>query len=238
MRRLSLLLFCLMSVPGVLAAQVTTGRDVKYVRDAAEYATLTRQVYRQALVAARRGRDSVGKAPWGVVLDVDESTLDNSVYELERLAYDLPFDNPSWTAWVERREAGMVPGVRDFVDGVRALGGKVAYVTNRDDITREATRDNLETFGLFKADDLLCLKRDSADTKAGRRAQIARGEGACAWPGKQVKVLVYMGDAMGDFPAEGEPLPDAGRDEAFGSRFFLLPNPIYGGWVRKVTRKR
>jgi 5'-nucleotidase (lipoprotein e(P4) family) len=237
MRRLPLLLGLLL-VPMALPAQdVTTGRDVKYIRDAAEYATLTRQVFRQALAAVRRGRDSVGKAAWGVVLDVDETTLDNSVYELERLAYDLPFDNPSWTAWVERREAGMVPGVRAFVDGVRGLGGKVAYVSNRDDITQAATRENLEHFGLFNGGDLICLKRDSADTKARRRSEIARGEGTCAWPGQRVGVLVYVGDAMGDFPGEGEPLPEAGQDEAFGSRFFLLPNPMYGGWVRKVTRK-
>lgn len=237
MRRLFLLLFCLVTVPGVVGAQVTTGRDVKYVRDAAEYATLTRQIFRQALEAARRGRDSVGKAPWGVVLDVDETTLDNSVYELERLAYRLPFDQQYWTAWVERREAGMVPGVLGFVDGVRALGGRVAYVTNRDEIHRDATRANLEAFGLFKAGDLLCPRGDSTDTKARRRAEIARGDGTCSWPGRKVGVLVYVGDAMGDFPAAGEPLPDAGRDEAFGSRFFLLPNPMYGGWVRKVTRK-
>jgi hypothetical protein len=43
---------------------------------------------------------------------------------------------------------------------------------------------------------------------------------------------------MGDFPADGEPFPGAGEDSAFGTRFFMLPNPMYGPWSRSVTRRR
>ena len=46
-----------------------------------------------------------------------------------------------------------------------------------------------------------------------------------------------MGDQMGDFPAAGESDPDAGNDAAFGVRYFLLPNPMYGAWVSRRTRR-
>lgn len=64
------------------------------------------------------------------------------------------------------------------------------------------------------------------------------GAGACAWQGQRMTVLVYVGDQLTDFPASGEADPDAGNDAAFGVRYFLLPNPMYGAWERRVTRRR
>jgi len=213
--------------------------EIKWVRDSAEYAALFRQVYRQAtgtvrLAAERRGpgRD------WAVVLDIDETALDNSVYQLERAAYGKPFDEVSWNAFVRRMQSPAVPGVVDFVNAVRAAGGHVTWISGRDDATREATRRNLAQAGLWNDDDRLCLQTEKAYTKAVRRREVSTGTGACAWAGRPVEVFAYMGDQMGDFPAAGEDLPDAGRDEAFGTRFFLLPGPMYGWWTTRVTRDR
>jgi 5'-nucleotidase (lipoprotein e(P4) family) len=211
--------------------------EVKYVRDSAEYGTLTRQVYRQAagaVVAARAGLPA-GR-PWAVVIDVDETALDNSVYELERTAYGLRFEDESWNAWVRRREAPAVPGAAEFVRAVRTSGGRVAWISNRDEITREATRQNLVAVGLWEDGDRLCLATEAGYSKAVRRREVAAGEGACAWSGTPTAIVVYVGDQMGDFPAVGEDAPAAGSDEAFGTRFFLLPNPMYGAWARAVTR--
>jgi len=214
--------------------------EVKYVRDSLEYAVLVRQVYRQATQAVRAGAPAKGPArPWAVVLDVDETALDNSVYQLERAAYDLPFDDESWNAWVRRAQAPAVPGVAEFIAAVRAAGGSVAWITNRDDVVREETRRNLAAVGLWDDADRLCLKTtDPAYTKGVRRREVATGQGACAWQGRPTEVRAFVGDQVGDFPAEGEDSPDAGREEAFGTRFFLLPDPMYGGWTTRVTRDR
>src|SRR5207248_1573238 len=115
---------------------------IKYVRDSAEYAALVRQVYRSAGEVISRGQSAASGA-WAVVLDVDETTLDNSTYQLERAAYGLPFDADSWRAWVERRQAPAVPGVIAFIDRIRAAGGHIAFITNRDATLAEATRANL-----------------------------------------------------------------------------------------------
>lgn len=230
-------------VTGSAAAQeYGQGLQVKYVRDSEEYAALVRQVYR---VAAARLPEAVRQLPrgsaWAVVLDVDETALDNSTYELERATYGIPFNDPSWNAWVERREAGAVPGVGEFIRAVRAAGGRVAWITNRDEAVREATRANMAAHGIWTERDLLCLQRaaDTAYTKVRRRAELESGAGDCAWAGVRPRIVAFVGDAMGDFPAADEPIAAGGPagDEAFGTRYFLLPNPMYGRWTTRVTRR-
>ena len=216
-----------------------THLEIKWVRDSAEYVALVRQVYRQAALAVRDAVDRRGPGrAWGVVLDVDETALDNSVYQLERAAYGKPFDDESWNAFVRRVQSPAVPGAAGFVGAVRAAGGHVAWISNRDDVTREETRRNLASVGLWSDDDRLCLFTEKAYTKAVRRREVSTGSGACSWPGRPVEALAYVGDQLGDFPAAGEDLPDAGRDEALGTRFFLLPDPMYGSWTTRVTRDK
>jgi 5'-nucleotidase (lipoprotein e(P4) family) len=209
--------------------------EIKYVRDSAEYRALVRQVYRDAARAVTSAAATKREQPWLVILDVDETALDNSTYQLERYAYHLPFDDQSWNAWVTRGEAGPVPGVVEFVRAVRQAGGRIAWISNRDLVVREATRANLAAHGLWNDDDRLCLAAEGGYTKAVRRREVATGQGTCAWVGQPMDIVALVGDQFGDFPAAGEPIPDAGRDEAFGSRFFLLPNPMYGAWERRVT---
>ncbi|HSE28069.1 MAG TPA: HAD family acid phosphatase [Gemmatimonadales bacterium] len=229
--------------PGLAGAQTPgQGLQVKYVRDSEEYAVLARQVFRVATNALPGALHALPRgAAWAVVLDVDETALDNSVYELERATYGIPFNDPSWSAWVERREAGAVPGVEDFIRSVRAAGGRVAWISNRDESTREATRANLDVHGLWADADLLCLQRaaDSAYTKRRRRGELEAGAGSCSWPGVRPRVIAFVGDAMGDFPSAEEAIAAGGPtgEQAFGSRHFLLPNPMYGRWATRVTRR-
>jgi 5'-nucleotidase (lipoprotein e(P4) family) len=209
---------------------------IKYMRDSEEYATLARQVYRLAGEAAARAASSAPSRRWGVVLDIDETALDNSTYQLERAAYSLPFDAASWKAWVERRQGGAVPGVVAFISQVRRAGGHVGWISNRDAILGDASRDNLRAVGLWSDDDRLCLQKAPEHTKADRRKEIVSGNGECAWPGQPTQVIAFVGDQLGDFPAASEQIPQTGTDSAFGRVCFLLPNSMYGGWVTSVTR--
>jgi 5'-nucleotidase (lipoprotein e(P4) family) len=213
----------------------TRGFEIKYVRDSEEYAALARQVYRLAAETVDRVRADLS-VPWAVVMDIDETTLDNSTYQLERAAYALPFENDSWNAWVRRGEAPAVPGVKAFIDRVRGGGGHVAWITNRDAIVADATRANLAAAGLWNDDDRLCsLKPDYQ--KSQRRHEVVTGTGECAWPGTSMRVLAFLGDQLGDFPEASEMIPGTGTDDAFGRSCFLLPNPMYGDWTSRVTRK-
>ena len=223
----------------------TRGLEIKYVRDSAEYATLCRQVYRMATEAVRKNHP--GSGTWGVVLDVDETTLDNSQYQVERGIYGLGYDDPSWAGWVQRAEAGSVPGVKEFVDTVRDLRGRIVFITDRYteyvavdgsklDLLK-ATRDNLEHNRLLQSGDLLCLKTNAADGKPARRKSAKEGSGVCSWNGISVQIVAFVGDQMTDFPQPGEPFAGAGTDKEFGNSFFLLPQPMYGRWTNGVTRE-
>lgn len=228
---------------GVLVAQTPPelqgGLEIKWMRDSEEYAALARQVYRGAERAVTdAARRQVRNGAWVVVLDIDETSLDNTAFQLERLAYRVPYDTASWNAWSRRVESGTVPGVAGFIAAVRRLGGHVAWITNRTESVREPTRANLAARGLWNDDDRLCpATPEPVYTKAARRAEVASGSGRCSWNGTPLTVLAFVGDQVGDFPQAGEQDPDAGRDEAFGVRYFLLPNAMYGGWVTRVTRR-
>jgi 5'-nucleotidase (lipoprotein e(P4) family) len=208
--------------------------QIKWMRDSAEYVAITRGTYADAaedVLAAAKGLKK--SAAWGVILDVDETALDNSTYQLERLAYGVGFDDSSWNAWCARRAAAPIPGTREFVTAVRAAGGRVAYVTNRSESTREDTRANLEAAGLWAKDDALCLLADGAtsSSKAERRQMVQKGDAACGWAGTPVTVLAFVGDQITDFPGK-----DEGLEPAWGKGWYMLPNPMYGGWTRSVTR--
>jgi 5'-nucleotidase (lipoprotein e(P4) family) len=225
-----LALLVLLGPPMAAQAQpAPASREIKWMRDSREYVELTRQIYGQAAAGVRAL--AAGEAgPWAVVMDLDETVLDNSVYQLDRAAYGVPFDTVSWNAWVRRAEAGAVPGAAEFIAAVRRAGGRLAFLSGREESVAGDTRRNLAALGLTQDGDLICL-RDAAGayTKRARRAEIRLGRGRCAW-NTPVRVLAYVGDAMGDFP---EPDEEPGT---FGQRFFLLPNPMYGGWERGVTR--
>jgi 5'-nucleotidase (lipoprotein e(P4) family) len=218
---------------------VAQNKDIRWVRDSEEYAVISRQVYRAATRAVEAASRQVPRGqPWAVVLDVDETALDNSVYQLDRAAYGVPFDTASWNAFVNRRASPVVPGVVDFIAAVRRLGGRVAWITNRAEAVRAATQGNLANVGLWHDSDRLCLlSADPAYTKAARRREVASGTGACGWEGQRMTVAVFVGDQLGDFPASGESDADAGSDAAYGVRYFLLPNPMYGSWERRPTRR-
>ena len=141
---------------GAAMAQASRGLETKWVRDSEAYAALTRQIYRLALDAVRPPvTNRSGSGPWAVVLDIDETTLDNSVYQLELGTYGTEYDEESWNAWVARREAPAVPGVRGFIEGVRDLGGNVAWVSNRFVVSWDDTRANLAAEGLWHVNDRL-----------------------------------------------------------------------------------
>jgi len=227
--------WCILLVPLApvsTAAQQIDHLELKWMRDSEEYVAIFRQTYALAGgVVERQARSVASGTPWVVVLDLDETVLDNTIYQLGRAAYRLPFDTASWNAWVRSGRADTLPGAAAFIAKVRALGGRIAYISGRDDRTADETRRNLATLGLWRESDRLCLDTaDRAYTKRARREELRTGTGRCAWAGERVRVLAYLGDNIADIPAADE------EPGELGVSWFVLPNPAYGGWERRVTR--
>ena len=221
----------------VFSSTATAGDalETRWVRDSVEYHTLAQQTYRTALLSVEA--EAKNHKRWGVVLDLDETVLDNSTYQLERHSYGDTFEMNSWNAWCERRAASAIPGAKDFLDAVRKMGGKVVFISNRHVVAEQATKDNLDALGLWGKGDIICLKTDDeAYSKVVRRTEARTGSGTCTVKDKGMSLLAYLGDNIHDFPEAGEETQEGGREGLFGIRYFLFPNPMYGSWSRKPTR--
>lgn len=214
-------------------------RDLQWVTKSVEYAALCTQTYRNAWRAVKEAAKTETRN-WVVVLDVDETVLDNAKYALERVTVDSGYTPESWAKWVLRKEAALIPGARAFIDDVRTLGphAHIAYITNRLFEHEQPTIENLQQFGLFKEGDIILTKKAPEDTKERRRQCLESGSGRCEKYGPLL-ILALLGDNIHDFmPVRGleqakmlreKKVP---QDPNWGVKYFMLPNPTYGPWER------
>ena len=219
-------------VPNVAATPASasapaTPRDLHWARVSAEHRAIYIETYRSAadhLVGLAAGR---AQGSWGVILDADETVIDNSEYEIARVPFGGSFDSKIWTAWVMEGRAPALPGAIAFTDRVHQLGGKVVIVTNRDDVECPITRINLERVSI-KADLVLC--KTDTDNKNPRFDAVQTGSAASGFPA--IAVLEWVGDNIQDFPHLSQSIrnePDSAFSK-FGQVFFALPNAMYGSW--------
>lgn len=174
--------------------------------------------------------------PPAVILDVDETVLDNSAFQAHLIENGQEYDPAEWDAWISCHISPAIPGVKDFVAACRSAGVTVFYVTNRRTQTQEATKDNLLQIGLLtdaSAKTLLCKGDQPTWTsdKSTRRAHIAQAH----------RILLIIGDDLNDFLSVGiKPTPAARlaladeHADKWGDKWFVLPNANYGGWERAV----
>ena len=169
--------------------------------------------------------------PPAIILDADETVLDNTPYAAADVLAGEPFSPDRWNAWASAGVAKAVPGAVDFTRAAAAKGVKVFYVTNRDAVTEVGTARNLRALGFPMGGnvDTLLTKGEQDDwgsAKATRWAVVA----------KDYRILLMLGDNLGDFtdsykgsPAERQAVYEANADK-WGREWIALPNPGYGSW--------
>jgi 5'-nucleotidase (lipoprotein e(P4) family) len=202
---------------------------IRWVRDSAEHRALFLEVY---ALATERVESEAKRRPagtWAVVLDADETVIDNSPYQLEQARLGRPFDAQSWRAWTLRREATPLPGASAFLRRVHELGGRIAIVTNRDQAECPDTEAVFRAHALVY-DVMLCKPEGAASDKNPRFEAVARGTGGLP----PLEVVAFVGDNVQDFPGLSQAVREQGDAvfAEFGRRFFVLPNPMYGSWER------
>ncbi len=186
-----------------------------------------------ALVPDERANPATGLAP-AVIVDIDETVLDNSPYQARLVRDGLTYDETTWDAWVREEKATPVPGALEFAQAAAARGVTVYYVTNRAAHLEAPTLKNLRAVGfpIDKAEQFLGLGffvdgcEQEGSEKGCRRQFIGRTH----------RVLMQFGDQIGDMVTIVANNP-AGREQAMapylgwvGERWFVLPNPTYGSW--------
>ena len=245
-------------IPPPKAAAVNPARPndnlnaVLWMQDSAEYGAVCETIYRaataqldaaladntrDALVPEERGNAAEGLPP-AVVMDVDETVLDNSPYQARLIANGKEYDDVSWAAWVAEKKAQPLPGVVAFAQAAAARGITVLYLSNRDEHLQAATIANLRAVGLPVKDDSVFLGLGTVVKDCEQNGSEKNCRRRLA--GQEYRVLMQFGDQLGDFvqvlantPRDRGQLAGKYRDW-FGQRWWMLPNPSYGSWEPAV----
>ena len=220
---------------------------VAWVQRSAEYAAVTTTIYHAATAhldaalksgesALAEGEQSSGtaKLPPAVVMDVDETVLDNSPYQARLIADGKEFADLTWDQWVAEKKARPVPGVVEFAKAAEAKGITILYISNRAEHLQAATLANLRAAGLpVKNDEVfLGLGTFVQDCEQNGSEKLCRRKLA----GQQYRVLMQFGDQLGDFVQILANTPETRAELSakyagwWGQRWWMLPNPTYGSW--------
>lgn len=224
---------------------------VLWMRSSLEYRHSTTQAYRLAermLLDALADRDWTAaleqtagyqNLPPAVILDIDETVLDNSPSEVAYMQQGSgAFTSKGWDAWVNRAEAKPIPGAAAFLKLVEARGVEAFYVTNREQGQKRKTVENLLAAGLPFADEDHVLTIGEvpgwSSDKTSRRRYLA----------SRYRILLLVGDDAGDF-LSGVRSTLSDREAAMapfesylGTRWIVLPNPTYGSWESAISGGR
>lgn len=205
-----------------------------YMQQSAEYRALCRQTYRWATYALEKHLQSHPEQP-AIVLDLDETVLDNSPYSAWQILQKEPYGKESWMNWTALAAADTLPGVGQFLRNADSLGVAIFYVSNRRVAELDPTLANLRQFNLPQVDSSTVLLRDTTGSKVPRRATITN---------QGYDIVMLCGDNLNDFAAVFEDGNGAERKAAvaqhsgkWGTRWIVLPNPTYGAWDGAIIQQ-
>lgn len=203
---------------------------LNWMQQSGEYRALAYQAFNAARTAFNTAKIPTGKKK-AVIVDLDETMIDNSAEGAGRVISKKGYSKEAWTAWCKAEKAKAVPGAVEFANYITAQGGKVFYISNRNkDTEYQFTVNNLKALGFPAVDETSVFLKNKDKKKTSRFEEVDK---------QGYYVTVFIGDNLDDFEFTNETygqLNDKRRDvvdknkEAFGIRYVLLPNPIYGNW--------
>jgi len=231
------------AAPAAAPAKAALPDSIAWFRTSVEYRAVTTQAYRlaalmldraiadRAWTAAHEQTGDFASKPPAVILDVDETVLDNSESQERDIREGAAYTEARWAEWCGERKATPIPGALEFTRAAAAKGVTVFYVTNRDRTLEQATRDNLAKYGfpLDSGRDTVLTKGEQPEwvsDKASRRSVVAR----------DFRILLLIGDDFGDFVAgargtlAARQTLERANAAMWGVKWIALPNPMYGSW--------
>ena len=226
------------------------------MQSSSEYQALTQTIYNAASdhldaaladtrwTAALEQKAPFGHLPPAVILDIDETVLDNSTYHGQLIVDKETFNADNWDDWIAHVQARPVRGAAGFIREAQQKGVAIIFITNRTCRVRpgqnsrcpqeQDTLTNLKRAGITveTSPDEILLRYEMADwssEKQSRRLHVA----------ESYRILMLFGDDLGDFIPNAK--TDIGPDERlkmalshqkkWGTQWFMLPNPTYGSWL-------
>ncbi|MBM3423073.1 MAG: acid phosphatase [Chlorobi bacterium] len=226
-----------------------------WMQSSAEYKASAVQTYNAAFqnidaaladrswtAAMEQDGDCVSLPP-AVVMDIDETVLDNSDYMGRLVLENGAWSADTWDEWVALQEAAAVPGAIEFINAMRGKGVRVILISNRECRKRSESGEpcpqqtdtiaNLRKAGMLDpGPETILLKGEEpgwTSEKKSRRERVA----------KKYRIVMLFGDDFGDFlPGVKSAITPEERDRLvgeyrgyWGKKWFMLPNPTYGSWL-------
>ena len=209
--------------------------SILWVQTSAEYRALCYQAYNTAMEQINKEvkKHKKKNKPLAIVLDIDDTILDTSIYDASFIGTSKRPTLENMKPWINSATASPMPGAVEFLKDVSKKGVEIFYVTNRRAPEHiEGTIKNLKKFDFPSADNEHIFLRTDTGSKQERFDKIA----------EDFKIIVYMGDNAGDFPLDtyGKLLSERkeifdGHKKEFGTKFIVLPNPVYGSWESAIA---
>lgn len=211
-----------------------------WAHTAAEYAASATQAYHVGAAnlepaladsqwtAALEQRGNYSNLPPAVLMDIDQTVLDNSRYNSRIVMQHGEYSQETFAEWCEEAAATAIPGAKYFVESAIERGVTIIYYSRRLETLRDCTTRNLAALGfpLPEQKYLLLNNRLPETTKAHLRSEIAL----------QFRILLLVGDDLDDFVAGSKTDPATRRAlsnqhaDRWGREWIILPNPMYGSW--------
>ncbi len=218
-----------------------------FVQSSAEFYANSKSIYKAAqsnlkdllkdqnhTAALEQTGDFQNKPP-AIILDVDQTVLDNSAYQARLIKNNTSYPD-GWISWAKEEKAEFLPGALEFLKFAISEGVEIFFVTNRVKEIEEATLRNYVKLGLrlsTEKDHILSRGENNWDSnKTPRRELIA----------KDYRIVMMFGDNLGDFvdTKENNLTPNERvavtrkYDEYWGVSWFMFSNPMYGDWEGSI----
>ncbi|WP_316830819.1 5'-nucleotidase, lipoprotein e(P4) family [Pedobacter aquatilis] len=230
------IIIALSCLPFVLKAQ-SPARDytnaVLWQQTSGEYTALCFQAYNFARLSLKEALwADTSKKPNCVIVDIDETVLDNSPFQGHEIKKGLSYNPADWTEWTNLAKADTVPGALAFLKFAATKNIETFYLSNRDEKDHAATLKNLQTFGFPYADEAHLLVSQGTSNKEPRRQKIA----------ERYNILMLCGDNLSDFSnvfyrEQKNTIEQVNQhQQLFGTQFIVLPNPMYGDWEKPLYK--
>lgn len=215
-----------------------------WVHTSGEYEALCHQTYNLALERLHDlepliTRDAQGRAvlagdprPLAIVMDLDETVLDNSPFQVFMATTRTPFKYSLWQDWVRYQGQNpgaqhSVPGAVAFIKKAQAMGITPYFISNRETKVWDSTANVIKNLGLDTTDlekrlilrapderELAATWAESQgiDPDSGAGKALLKGEGNKERRRQMVArdhlIVAYFGDVLGDFFAHVEQDPN------------------------------
>lgn len=166
-----------------------------------------------------------------VVVDIDETMLNNSPFEGKCINTGKSYTSESWSNWTSQINAKALPGAVEFSKFAESKGVEVFYISNRSVDEFDVTLKNLQKENFAFADSAHLLLMTNTSSKTARRDIVK----------ENYEIILLIGDNMGDLSEIfedrsanfGFDLVDEQRS-MFGEKYIVLPNPMYGSWEKPI----